>query len=100
LTAALEELGLPPEATRAEVEEAWRRLRRLHHPDHGGDAAAFDRAKKAYDEAAALLDAPRHCEACAGTGRVARGGGGFGALSMTCGACGGEGKIPPGGQTP
>ncbi|MDO8706038.1 MAG: hypothetical protein Q7J84_13935 [Sulfuricaulis sp.] len=36
---------------REAVETAYRRLRSLHHPDKGGDAAAFSAVQAAYDQA-------------------------------------------------
>lgn len=36
-------LGLPRQATPVDVEVAFRRLARRHHPDHGGDATDFAR---------------------------------------------------------
>lgn len=36
---------------RESVETAYRRLRSLHHPDKGGDAAAFSAVQAAYDQA-------------------------------------------------
>jgi hypothetical protein len=43
-------LGLPPTATDHEVRSAFRRLALVHHPDHGGDAAAFAKLRWAYGE--------------------------------------------------
>lgn len=42
-------LGVVPGAAREVVEGAWRALARTHHPDKGGDPAAFDRITKARD---------------------------------------------------
>lgn len=36
--------GDPPEKLRRE----WRRLAKIHHPDHGGDAETFRRIREAY----------------------------------------------------
>ena len=41
-------LGVAPDAGPGAVREAFRRLARLHHPDHGGDPAAFARIVNAY----------------------------------------------------
>lgn len=48
-------LGVGEHADEAEVQRAYRRLARLHHPDAGGDPAAFHRLRQARD----LLSAPR-----------------------------------------
>ncbi len=40
-TRALRVLGLPPGASNEEVESAFRRAARRHHPDAGGDPAKF-----------------------------------------------------------
>lgn len=42
-------LGVPSYATSAEVAAAYRKLARVHHPDAGGDAAAFARLAAAYE---------------------------------------------------
>lgn len=44
-----EALGLTQNATRDQVEHAWRRLRSATHPDHGGSPEAFQRATAAYE---------------------------------------------------
>ena len=36
---AYQVLGVPPQATTAEVKTAYRRLAKLHHPDQGGAGA-------------------------------------------------------------
>ncbi len=43
-----EVLGVRPDATRAEVAEAFRRFALRHHPDRGGDPARFQRGVDAY----------------------------------------------------
>jgi len=45
------QLGVPRTASPPEIEAAYRRLRAQHHPDRGGDAEAFMRVQKAYEEA-------------------------------------------------
>ncbi|HZH44284.1 MAG TPA: J domain-containing protein [Lysobacter sp.] len=45
-----EVLGVPRNAHATNVEAAYRRLRSLHHPDRGGDAAAFHRVQEAYEQ--------------------------------------------------
>ncbi|KAF8069581.1 DJA6 [Scenedesmus sp. PABB004] len=42
-------LGVASTASGAEIKAAWRRLARLHHPDAGGQAAAFLRCRLAYE---------------------------------------------------
>lgn len=44
-------LGVPDNASRAEIEAAYRRLRSKHHPDNGGNAEQFHAVQKAFDEA-------------------------------------------------
>lgn len=44
-------LGVPRTAIPEAIEAAYRRLRAQHHPDRGGDAEAFMRVQKAYEEA-------------------------------------------------
>lgn len=46
--AALAELGLEPGASPQAIRRAYRRLAKAHHPDLGGDAAAFHRLDAAY----------------------------------------------------
>ena len=42
-------LGLPRDATREQIEAAYRRLARQHHPDRGGTAEQFRRVQEAYE---------------------------------------------------
>jgi molecular chaperone DnaJ len=42
-------LGVPKNASPAEVKEAYRKLAREHHPDQGGDEARFKEIQGAYD---------------------------------------------------
>lgn len=44
-------LCVPKGAPRATVDDSYRRLRSLHHPDRGGDAVAFHEVQQAYDQA-------------------------------------------------
>ncbi len=55
LREAYQTLGLPPEATAAQVKAAYRRLATETHPDRGGEAAAFIRVRAAYEIVAAFL---------------------------------------------
>lgn len=55
---ALAELGLPPSADVAAVKRAYRRLVRDHHPDVGGDPAAFQRLQGAYEALADHAPSP------------------------------------------
>lgn len=41
-------LGVPTEATVADVEHAYREQLKEVHPDHGGDLEAFERVREAY----------------------------------------------------
>lgn len=44
-------LGVSPQATKAEIVNAYRALTKVHHPDAGGDPAEFKRLRAAYEEA-------------------------------------------------
>lgn len=44
-------LGLPPDATPAEIKSKYRQLALKHHPDKGGDAATFNKINEAYKQA-------------------------------------------------
>lgn len=44
-------LGVDDNASRAEIEAAYRRLRSQHHPDRGGDAERFHQIQQAYETA-------------------------------------------------
>jgi hypothetical protein len=44
-------LGIASDATASDIKAAYRRRARETHPDHGGDAAAFQRVLQAYEEA-------------------------------------------------
>ena len=49
--AAHEVLGIARGATQAEIKRAFRALALVTHPDQGGDPAAFQRVKRAYESA-------------------------------------------------
>lgn len=44
-------LGVEPDATKSDVQNAFRALARIHHPDVGGNDEDFKRLRSAYDEA-------------------------------------------------
>lgn len=48
VAAAFATLGLPPTATGEDVRRAYRERVKEVHPDHGGDAEAFERVRQAY----------------------------------------------------
>ena len=48
-------LGLRIPCTRADIDAAFRRLARVHHPDHGGRPDDFKRIKQAHDRLCELL---------------------------------------------
>ena len=48
-------LGLGRDADLDQVKAGYRRLALVHHPDRGGEPAEFQRIKRAYDQALALL---------------------------------------------
>ncbi len=86
-----EALGLASTATPDEVKAAWRRLAMLKHPDRGGDPVAFDKLRKAYDEAMVEASAAKPCVRCAGTGQV-RHGSGWSSVNLVCPGCEGSGE--------
>jgi hypothetical protein len=49
-----EALGLPVNATRQDVDQAYRRLARETHPDKGGTCEAFTTLQQAYEDAKQL----------------------------------------------
>ncbi|MCA3571141.1 DnaJ domain-containing protein [Bradyrhizobium sp.] len=52
---ALKALELDSDATEAQIKAAHRRLAKKHHPDNGGDVAAFQAVQAAYE----ILTRPR-----------------------------------------
>lgn len=55
-------LGLPENATEAQVKKAYRKLPSIHHPDRGGDTATFQSIQVAYaaiEKAGFIPPAPR-----------------------------------------
>src|SRR5262249_47847488 len=52
-------LGVPPLASGEIVRHRWLEVAKMHHPDAGGDAARFRRAKQAYE---VLRDPERRAE--------------------------------------
>lgn len=87
-------LGLPdvPRPALDDVKGAWRRLAAQHHPDRGGDAAEFDRLRRAYEEALLELTTPLPCPRCKGSGRVSQTYG-FMTTWVNCPDCGGSGRV-------
>lgn len=86
-------LNLLPYATEAEVQTAYRRLARVHHPDHGGTDETFDKlqkAKIAAIEACRKSTIPKPCTACSGSGQTTYVSG-WGSVTATCKECGGGG---------
>ena len=63
-----EVLGVPKDATPAEVKAAYRRLSMVHHPDRGGDAEDFKRVAEAYERCAHPPPPPRREAAAAAAG--------------------------------
>ena len=43
-------LGVKQTATKTEIISAFRAMARVHHPDNGGDAVMFKRARRAYED--------------------------------------------------
>lgn len=50
-----EVLGVSPQATKADIVNAYRALAKVHHPDAGGTDEAFTRLRRAYSEAGAAV---------------------------------------------
>ena len=50
-------LGVPADADRHQIERAFRRLARIHHPDRGGDAGRFTAVVAARDRLLGKADA-------------------------------------------
>lgn len=65
MTTPYEVLGVSPDATEDEIKAAYRRACMTHHPDRGGDAAAFQAVTEAF---AALQH--RGCPDCGGKGFI------------------------------
>lgn len=92
-----------PSMTDLEIREHYRKLTRQHHPDKGGDAAAFAavtaaykavgtaRARAQYRARLALL-APM-CGGCQGEGYTQRSKGFTAVETAPCGLCGGCGYV-------
>jgi len=54
-----EVLGIEPEATKAEIRKAYRRLAKQHHPDaNPGDAATAERFKEVQQAYESLVGKP------------------------------------------
>ena len=64
-----EVLGVPPEATWSEIEDAYRQQAMRLHPDAGGDAASYQRLNDAYEE----IVLTRRQAPAGGTSEVSRG---------------------------
>lgn len=78
-------LSLLETASAAEVKARWRELAFRHHPDQGGDPAAFDEMREAYNAAMQVVES-RPCSGCGGKGYILKQGG-FGALREACPVC-------------
>ena len=93
-----ERLGLTEDAALIEVQTAWRRLAKLHHPDMGGSTDSFHELRVAYNEAMREIES-RPCPTCRGVGRVTHAHG-FSTLQATCPCCGGTGLAVDGPSQP
>jgi DnaJ-class molecular chaperone len=84
--------GRLADLTREGVHRRYRELARRHHPDLGGDRAAWDELLLAYQTLLAEMARPRCCPSCRGSktqasfvkGRL---------VSVPCHFCGGEGLV-------
>lgn len=52
-------LGLSDKASLQDIKQAFRQMAHLHHPDLGGDAEKFKKARAAYEEALRLVGGTR-----------------------------------------
>lgn len=89
---ALTLLGLPSDATQAQIKSTYRRLAQATHPDRGGDELSFARLNKAYKVALGEAPVKARCVECGGKGfnLLMRG---FQQLKMPCQGCGGTGVL-------
>ena len=85
-------LGLPDDATTAEVKAAYRDRAQALHPDKGGNAGDFARLNEAYNVALELTSHGLMCPSCAGRGKLTVVHG-FDVASSRCGMCKGSGLI-------
>jgi DnaJ-class molecular chaperone len=90
---ALNDLGLPADATADDVRRRWRKLAREHHPDAGGNPATFTAYRRLYVAALDEIRA-RPCPDCRGAGTVAEAGG-FCVAQLPCSRCRGTGLLDP-----
>lgn len=77
-----EALGLPTDATEAQVKEAWRLQALNLHPDLGGDPEVFQRTHEAYVQCLDRVKT-RACPVCNGQGYTLHLHGFF-AVKMVC----------------
>jgi len=63
-----EDLGVRPDATPAQIQSAYRKLSKVHHPDKGGSRIEWDRVSHAYE----VLKDPARREKYDATGDDAR----------------------------
>lgn len=86
--------------TITEAKQRWRELSRKYHPDLGGDADMFHRAKQEYEEIIKYLTVSIRCPVCGGHGKyLVNEGGGFASIEMICSICKGTGKTTRGEST-
>eukprot|EP00946_MAST-07B_sp_MAST-7B-sp1_P000074 g74.t1 len=67
-TSPWEVLGVPAEASREEIDDAYRSLIFEHHPDHGGTTEDFLRVKQARESLVARLDPDLELDGGSGDG--------------------------------
>ncbi len=88
-----EQLGLTMEATPEQVRARFLTLAKIHHPDAGGDALAFQALHQAHDQALEFALRPKPCLGCRGS-KVQIIKNGFSTFKKMCPVCKGSGQRP------
>lgn len=87
-------LGLHPGCSMQDLKNKWRVLASIHHPDKGGDTETFIKLRVAYKQIEKILNRPKKCPFCDGSGIVVSlTGGGFNVSTEDCEQCDGKGRL-------